>query len=48
MKVYMHNDKIYCHKVNEQDNEYDMAISPLIVLQDGKPLIAVNQLMPMD
>lgn len=40
LKVYMHNDKIYCHKVNEQDNEYDMAISPLIVLQDGKPLYA--------
>lgn len=40
MKVYMHNDKIYCHKVNEQDNEYNMAISPLIVLQDGKPLYA--------
>lgn len=28
LKVYINNDKIYCHKVNEQDNQYDMAISP--------------------
>ena len=40
LKVYMHNDKFYYHKVNEQDIQYDMAISPLIVLQDGKPLYA--------
>ena len=40
LKVYMHDNNIYTHKIADDDKEYKLALSPFIVMEDNKPTVA--------
>lgn len=40
VKVYMHGNNLYTHKISDDDKEYKLALSPFIVMEDNNPTVA--------
>lgn len=40
IKVYMHSNNLYTHKISDDDKEYKLALSPFIVMEDNNPTVA--------